>query len=95
MNVVPDRLSRRPDYLHVLTTTATVPELLDRLRVAQDHDTTLQKYWLLARGTHPDYSTVQNALGEFLTFKGRLYVPKGLIPTILYEYHDARGHFGQ
>ena len=75
--------------------TATVPELLDHLRVVQDHDTALQKYWLLARGMHADYSTVHNSLGEFLTFKGRLYVPKSLVPTILYEYHDAQGHFGQ
>ena len=75
--------------------TATVPELLDRLRVAQDHDTALQKYWLLARSTHANYSTIHNSLGEFLTFKGRLYIPKSLVPTILYEYHDARGHFGQ
>ena len=75
--------------------TATVPELLDHLCVAQDHNTALQENWLLARGAHADYSTVHNSLGEFLTFKRRLYVPKSLVPTILYEYHDAQGHFGQ
>ena len=95
MNIVPNHLSQWPDYLHALTMTATVPELLDRLRVAQEHNTTLQKYWLLACGMHADYSTVHNSLGEFLTFKGRLYIPKSLVPTILYEYHDAQGHFGQ
>ena len=79
----------------MLTTTVTIPELLDHLYVAQDHDTTLQKYWLLAHSMHADYSTVHNMIGEFLTFKGRLYIPKSLDPTILYEYHDARGHFGQ
>ena len=79
----------------MLTMTATVPELLDCLHAAQNHDTTLQKYWLLAHGMHADYSTVHNSLGEFLTFKGRLYVPKSLVPTILYEYHDTQGHFGQ
>ena len=78
----------------VLTTTVTVPELLDHLCVAQGHDTTLQKYWLLAHGTHADYGTIHNSIGEFLTFKGQLYVPKNLVPTILYEYHDAQGHFG-
>ena len=75
--------------------TAIVPELLDHLCLAQDHDTTLQKYWLLAYSTHADYSTIHNSIGEFLTFKGRLYVPKSLVLTILYEYHDARGHFSQ
>ena len=74
--------------------TATVPELLDRLHVAQGHDTELQKYWLLSCGTHTDYGTIHNLIGEFLTFKGQLYVPKKLVPTILYEFHDARGHFG-
>ena len=54
----------------------------------------LQKYWLLAHGTHADYGIAHNPTGEFLTFKGRLYVPKNLVPIILYEYHDAQGHFG-
>ena len=65
----------------MLTTTITVPELLDCLCGTQDHDTTLQKYWLLARGTHADYSTIHNSMGEFLTFKGQLYVPKKLVPA--------------
>ena len=72
----------------------TVPELLDHLGVAQSHDTTLQKYWPLACSMHADYSTICNSIGELLTFKGGLYVPKNLVPTILYEYHNARGHFG-
>ena len=74
--------------------TATVPELLDCLHIAQDHDTSLQKYWLLAHSTHVDYSTVYNSIGEFYTFKRRLYIPKILVLIIQYEYHDARGHFG-
>ena len=73
----------------MITMTMTVPELLDRLCVAQEHNTVLRKYWLLARGTHPNYSIVHNSTGELLTFKGQLYVPKNLVPIILYEYHDA------
>ena len=95
MNIVPDRLSQWPDYLHVITTTMPVPELLDHLCVTQENDTALRKYWLLACSTHPDYSVVHNSAREFLTFMGQLYVPKKLVPIILYEYHDARGHFGQ
>ena len=79
----------------MLTMTATVPELLDHLCVTQDDNTTLQKYCLLAHSMHADYSTMHNSIGEFFTFKGRLYMPKSLVPTILYEYHDARGYFGQ
>ena len=89
VNIVPDHLSQWPDYLHVLTTTTTVPKLLDHLCVIQEYDTTLQKYWLLARGTHADYTIIHNSIGEFLTFKGRLYIPKNLVPTILYEYYDT------
>ena len=73
----------------------TVPELLDHLYVAQGYDTMLKKYWLLARGTHADYSIEDNSIGEFLTFKGWLYMPKNSAQTILYEYYDAQGHFGQ
>ena len=88
-------MSQQPDYLYALTMTTTGPKLLDHLYVTQEHDTTLQKYWLLARGTHADYSIVHNSTGEFLTLKRQLYMPKNLVQTILYEYHDARGHFLQ
>ena len=54
----------------------------------------IEKYWLLACGTHADYSIVYNSIGEFLTFKGQLYIPKNLVSIILYKHHDARGHFG-
>ena len=80
--------------MHALTTTTTVPELLDCLRVAQEHDTILQKYWQLAHGTHLDYGIVYNPIGEFFTFKGQLYIPKNLVQSILYEYHEAQGYFG-
>ena len=43
----------------------------------------LQKYWRLTFSTHADYSIIHNLMGEFLTFKGQLYVPKNLVPTIL------------
>ena len=87
-------MPRWPDYLHVLTMTTTVSELLDHLHVIQEHDTTLQKFWLLAHSTYIDYGIIHNSTVEFLTFKGRLYLPKNLVPIILYEYHDTRGHCG-
>ena len=94
MNKVPDCLSQRPDYLHMLTTTITVPVLLDHLHTIQEYENILQKYWLLACGTHADYSIINNLIGEFSTFKGQLYVPKSLVPTILFEYQNAQGYFG-
>ena len=36
-----------------------------------------------------------NDLGDFLTYKRKLYVPQSIINTILREYHDVNGHFGQ
>ena len=78
----------------MLTTATIVPELLDRLHIAQDHYTTLQKYWLPAHSTHADHSTVHNSIGKVLSIKGYLYIPKSLVPTIPFEYHDVRGHFG-
>ena len=75
-NIIPDRLSQWPDYLHALTMTTIVPELLDGLRVIQEHDIILQKYWLLACGIHADYGIIHNSIGEFFTFKEQLYIPK-------------------
>ena len=94
MNIVPDCLSQWPDYLHILTMITTVPELLDFLYITQEHDTMLRKYLLLACDIHADYSIIHNSIGKSLTFRGCLYIPKSLVPTILFEYHDAQGHFG-
>ena len=32
--------------------------------------------------------------GSFLAHKGCLFVPMALVPMVLHEFHDARGHFG-
>ena len=48
----------------------------------------------MARGRHADYTVMTNALGSFLAYKNKLYVPQRLVAVILHEYHDARGHFG-
>ena len=81
-NIVPDHLSWWPDYLYTLTTTTTILELFDCLHIIQEHNTTLQKYWLLAYSTHADYGILHNSMGKFLTFKGRLYIPKKMVLTI-------------
>ena len=47
------------DYLYILTRLAVVPELLDCLHVAQEHNTTLGIYWQLACSTLVDYNIEQ------------------------------------
>ena len=54
----------------------------------------LGRYWRLARSQRADFSVLENSLGQFLAHKGRLFVPMTLVPTVLHEFHDARGHFG-
>ena len=47
----------------------------------------------LAHSTHGDYNIVNNFKDKFIAFKGWLYIPKRLVPTMLYEYHNAQGYF--
>ena len=54
----------------------------------------LGRYWHLAHSQHANYSVLESSLGQFLAHKGRLFVPKALVPTVLHEFHDACGHFG-
>ena len=53
----------------------------------------LGRYWQLALSQRADYSVLEYGLGQFLAHKGRLFVPKALVPTVLQEFHDAHGHF--
>ena len=54
----------------------------------------LGRYWRLARSQRADFSVLENSVGQFLAHKGRLFVPKTLVPMVLHEFHDVRGHFG-
>ena len=54
----------------------------------------LGRYWRLARSQRADFSVLEISLGQFLAHKGRLFVPTTLVPTVLHEFHDTRGHFG-
>ena len=45
--------------------------------------------------SHADYNMLKNDLGDFLMYKRKLYIPWSLIKTILWECHDAHGHFRQ
>ena len=54
----------------------------------------LERYLRLAHSQHADYSVLENSLGQFLAYKGRLFVPKASVPMVLHEFHDVHGHFG-
>ena len=54
----------------------------------------LGRYWRLACSQRANFSVLENSLGQFLAHRGCLFVPKTLVPTVLHEFHDARGHFG-
>ena len=56
--MVPDYLSYRPDYLHVLNICDAVPELLNQLYIAQEHNTTLWIYWQLGCSMYADKTIV-------------------------------------
>ena len=53
------------DYLHALTMTTIVPELLGYLHLTREHNTMLRKYWLLAHSIHADYNILQNSIDNF------------------------------
>ena len=44
---------------------------------------------------YTDYNVLTNDLGDFLRNKRKLYIPLSLTKTILQEYHNIHGHFGQ
>ena len=54
----------------------------------------LGRYWCLARSQNANFLVLENSLGQFLAHKGRLFVPKTLVPMVLHEFHDVCGHFG-
>ena len=98
--LVDDQLHVRmlPSVLHnvlaTLTNATLFPSFLALLRDAQVSDPMLGRYWRLARSQRANFSVLENSLGQFLAHKGRLFVPTTLVPTVLHEFHDARGHFG-
>ena len=53
----------------------------------------LGRYWHLVCSQCANYAVLENSLGQFLAHKGRLFVPKTLVPMVMHEFHDARGHF--
>ena len=77
-----------------MTMDTAMSNFLDQIQLKQEHDSSLGRYWNHAHGQHADYNVLTNVLGDFLTYKGKLYIPRSLMKTILREYYDTHGHFG-
>ena len=69
INIVPDHLLYRSDYLHELTISANIPEFLGHLYIAQEDNTILGRYWHLSCTIPTDYDKVHNSLDEVLNVK--------------------------
>lgn len=103
-NLVPDGLSRRPDYFsHLLDSTdrcahlvsgAISLDLLARIAASQGTDTRLGERWKQANSKCGNWRVLETPQGRILCFKGRILVPANLVNDVLREYHDFRGHFG-
>ena len=75
--------------------TAATSDFLDQIWLEQEHDSMLRRYWRHAYGHHTDYNVLTNDLGDFLMYKEKLYILQSLTKTILREYHNAHGYYGQ
>ena len=53
-----------------MTTDTATSDFLDQIRLEQEHDSSLGRYWRHAHGQHVDYNVLTNDLGDFLTYKG-------------------------
>ena len=78
-----------------MTMDTAMSDFLNQIWLKQEHVSLLGRYWHHMHGHHADYNVLTNNLGDFMMYKGKLYVPQSLTKIILQEYHDVHGHFGQ
>ena len=50
-----------------MTTDTAMSDFLDQIRLEQEHDSSLGRYWRHAHSQHTDYNVLTNDLGDFLT----------------------------
>ena len=107
-NLVPDALSRRPDFLAALklTTEDGVPlafckgvvsvesKLLACLAVMQERDSRWGEYAHLAGSRNGQWQFLEAGEIRVICRIGKVWVPEAMVPEILAMYHDDRGHFG-
>ena len=94
-NILLDLISQYPDFLASLTMDAAMSNFLDQIQLKQEHDSQLGSFWHHALGQHAVHKVLTNDFGDFLTYKGKLYIPQSFTKTMLQKYHNICGHFGQ
>ena len=103
-NLVPDALSRRPDFLAALklatedgfplafcnSVVSVESRLLSRLAVTQERDSRWGEYAHLAGSRNGQWQFLE--AGEVLVIcrRGKVWVPEAMVPEILAMYHDDR-----
>ena len=66
-----------------MTTDTATSDFLDQIWLEQKHNSSLGRYWRHAHGQHTVYNVLMNDLGDFLMYKGKLYVLQSLTKMIL------------
>ena len=107
-NLVPDALSRRPDFLAALklatedgfllafcnSVVSVESRLLSRLAVTQERDSRWGGYAHLAGSRNGQWQFLEAREVRVICRGGKVWVPEAMVPEILAMYHDDRGHFG-
>ena len=106
-NLVPDALSRGPDFLGALklATDDGCPlafcnsgvnvesRLLSHLAVTQEHASRWEEYAYLAGSRNGPWQFLKAGDVRVICHGGKVWVPEAMVPEILTMYHDDRGHF--
>ena len=107
-NLVPDALSRRPDFLAALklATEDGVPLafcnsvvsvesiLLSCLVVMQERDSLWRECAHLAGSQNGQWQFLEAGGVQVICGGGKVWVPEAMVSEILTIYHDDRGHIG-
>ena len=107
-NLVPDALSRRPDFLAALklatedglplafcnSVVSVESRLLSRLAVTQERDSRWGDYAHLAGSRNEQWQFLEAGEARVICRGGKVWVPEAMVREILAMYHDDRGYFG-
>ena len=107
-NLVPDALSRRPDFLAALklatedgfplafcnSVVSVESRLLSRLAVTQERDSRWGEYAHLAGSRNGQWQFSEVGEVRVICRDGKVWVPETMLSKISTMYHDDRGYFG-
>ena len=107
-NLVPDALSRRPDFLAALklatedgyplalfnSIVSVESHLLYHLAVIQERDSRWGEYAHLAGSRNGQWQFLEVGEVRVICRGRKVWVPEAMVLEILTMYHDDRGHFG-